>query len=206
MKENYDKLMMKEIEVLTEGGKVRPRILLHSCCGPCSTAVIERLYEYFDITVFFYNPNIDDREEYEHRKAEQIRFISEKYGLDEVAFVEGPYDSETFLSFGENLKNEPEGGARCSLCFDLRLETTAKEAVNNNFSIFSTTLTVSPMKNPVIINEIGLRLGAEYGLKYLVADFKKRAGYQRSIELSKEFSLYRQHFCGCSFAAEFQQC
>lgn len=206
MNENYDKIMMKEIGVLTEYGLVRPRLLLHSCCGPCSTAVIERLNEHFDLTVFFYNPNIDERAEYEHRKAEQIRFINEKYPSGEVKFLEGPYDTESFLAFAEGLKTEPEGGSRCALCFDLRLRTTAEEAVNNNFSIFATTLTVSPMKNAEMINELGLKIGEETGVKYLVGDFKKRAGYQRSIEISKEYNLYRQHFCGCSFGAANQEC
>ena len=204
MKENYDRIMMKEIAVITEEGSIRPELLLHSCCGPCSTAVIERLIEYFNVTVFFYNPNIDNAEEYEHRKSEQIRYIKERYINGEVKFCEGPYDTESFLSFAENMKNEPEGGSRCTLCFDLRIRTTAKEAVNNNFGIFATTLTVSPMKNAELINEVGLKIGEEYGVKYLVSDFKKRAGYQRSLELSKQYNLYRQHFCGCSFAAELQ--
>lgn len=207
MKENYDRLMMEETgRILEKAGEgCKPRILLHSCCGPCSTSVIERLTEYYDITVFFYNPNIDDAEEYELRKANQIKYIEDRYGKDgRVVFVEGPYDVESFRAFGEAMAGEPEGGKRCTLCFGLRLEEAARAAAEGGFDCFATTLTVSPMKNPEVINALGLAAGEGQGVKYLVSDFKKRAGYQRSIELSKEYNLYRQHYCGCSYGKAFQ--
>ena len=207
MKENYDRLMEKEIsrmEETTAEGK-KPRILLHSCCGPCSTSVIERLADRFDITVFFYNPNIDDREEYEIRKVNQIKYIETRYGKEgPVSFTEGPYDVEAFTAFGEKLPEEPEGGKRCALCFGLRLEKAAEAASEGGYDCFATTLTVSPMKNPQVINSIGLQAGERFGVKYLVSDFKKRAGYQRSIELSNEYDLYRQHFCGCTYGKALQ--
>lgn len=197
MKRNYDKEMQEQIQRL-EG---REPLLLHSCCGPCSTAVIERLAEVFAITVFFYNPNIDEEGEYQRRKENQIRYIEQRYGRDgDVKFLEGRYDPERFLCFGEPLSAEAEGGPRCTLCFELRLRETAAVALEKNFKFFATTLTVSPMKDPAVINEIGEGLASEWGVEYLVSDFKKKAGYQRSIQLSKEYGLYRQHFCGCSFS------
>lgn len=196
-KENYDLLMQKIISDI-EG---RPRLLLHSCCGPCSTSVIERLAEDFDLTVFFYNPNIDDEEEYIKRRDNQIKYIEERYGSENtVKFIEGRYNSEDFLKAASPMANLKEGGERCRMCFELRLRETAAFAAEKNFDFFSTTLTVSPMKNADIINRTGLEAEAVYGVRYLVSDFKKRAGYQRSIELSKEYGLYRQHFCGCSFS------
>lgn len=194
---NYDKEMQKRIASL-EG---KPKLLLHSCCGPCSTSVIERLSEDFDITVFFYNPNIDDEEEYVRRRENQIKYINERYGENgPIKFLEGKYDPESFLAFAEELKDQPEGGARCTLCFELRLREAAAAALKNNCELFATTLTVSPMKHPVLINNLGEKAGKEYGIEYLVSDFKKRAGFQRSLELSKEYELYRQHFCGCTFS------
>lgn len=198
VKKNYD-LIMQKIAAECEGKN--PKLLLHSCCGPCSTACIERLAENFDITVFYYNPNIDDKEEYELRRDEQIRYIKEKYGTDgRIGFIEGKYDVENFLKFAEPMGDLKEGGARCSLCFEMRLAETAAAAKKNNFDFFATTLTVSPMKNAEIINRIGLDIQESHGVKFLVSDFKKRAGYQRSIELSKEYGLYRQHYCGCGFS------
>lgn len=195
-KVNYDKLMQKIIA----GFESRPTILLHSCCGPCSTSVIERLVDDFEVTVFFYNPNIDDRDEYELRKQNQIKYINERYGEEKVHFIEGKYDVDTFLEFAEPLSDAPEGGARCALCFEFRLRETARLAAEKIFNFFSTTLTVSPMKNASVINQIGLETAEKTGVKFLVSDFKKRGGYQRSIELSKEYDLYRQHFCGCGFS------
>lgn len=194
---NFDKEMQKRIATL-EG---TPRLLLHSCCGPCSTSVIERLAEDFDITVFFYNPNIDEEDEYIRRRDNQIKYINERYGEDgRVKFIEGKYDPENFLAFAEGMKDAPEGGARCTLCFEMRLREAAAVATEKNFDFFATTLTVSPMKAPVIINNLGMKTGEEFKIEYLVSDFKKRAGFQRSLELSKEYELYRQHFCGCSFS------
>lgn len=194
---NYDKEMQKRIASL-EG---TPKLLLHSCCGPCSTSVIERLAEDFDITVFFYNPNIDDEEEYIRRKENQIKYINERYGENgQVKFLEGKYDPENFLSFAEGMADMPEGGARCTLCFEMRLREAAAVAIEKKFEFYATTLTVSPMKHPVLINDLGQKIGEEFEIEYLVSDFKKRAGFQRSLELSKEYDLYRQHFCGCSFS------
>ena len=190
----------------------KPKLLLHSCCGPCSTAVIERLIPDYDITIFFYNPNIDDREEYEKRKETQIQFLnaynkniesdSEKL---QVKFLEGDYIPEDFYRASEGLENEPENGARCTCCFQLRLSETAKVAGERGFEVFGTTLTVSPHKNYPLISLLGNRIGEETGLTFLDLDFKKKAGYQRSVALSKEYELYRQHFCGCSFARKIQE-
>lgn len=184
--------------------KVRPTILLHSCCGPCSTAVVERLSGRFDITIFFYNPNITDEEEYEKRRLAQLEFI-EKYNTrvdsrDRIAYLEGPYEPKLFYAAVKGLEQEPEGGRRCTPCFQLRLEKTAEMASMTGFDTFGTTLTVSPYKNFDLILKLGMQLGMRYGLTFLGEDFKKQGGYQRSIELSKQYNLYRQHYCGCSFS------
>ena len=194
---NYDRKMREQIAKM-EG---RPSLLLHSCCGPCSTAVIERVAEDFDVTVFYYNPNIDDREEYELRKANQIDYIQKRYGKDgPVGFLEGAYDPSVFFEKCRGHEGDPEGGERCRLCFELRLTETARKAKELDFDYFATTLTVSPMKNAQIINLLGEAIGAENGVNFLFSDFKKRGGYQRSIELSREYGLYRQHYCGCSLS------
>ena len=182
----------------------KPALLLHSCCGPCSTAVIERLVDDYDITVFFYNPCITDREEYERRKENQIRFI-EYYNLHlggtaKVNFIEGDYDPETYFDAVKGHEAEPEGGSRCTICFTQRLETTAEAAKLGGFSLFTTTLTVSPHKNYPLISAIGKRAAEEYGVEFLDLDFKKKAGFQRSIQMSKEYELYRQNYCGCEFS------
>lgn len=196
-KENYD-LMMQRIISEMQG---RPKLLLHSCCGPCSTSVVERLVDSFDLSVFFYNPNIDDEEEYIKRRDNQIKYLSVRYKEEgRVKFVEGRYNAEEYLKTAATMAECKEGGERCSFCFEMRLKEAASFAKENGYDFFSTTLTVSPMKNSELINGIGLRLAEEYGVRYLVSDFKKRAGYQRSIELSKEYDLYRQHFCGCRFS------
>ena len=183
-----------------------PKLLLHSCCGPCSTAVIERLIPDYDITIFFYNPNIDDREEYEKRKETQIQFLNAyntKIQMEEdkipVKFLEGDYIPEDFYRVSQGLEQEPENGARCTCCFQLRLSETAKVAAERGYEIFGTTLTVSPHKNYPLISLLGNRIAEETGLDFLDLDFKKKAGYQRSVALSKEYELYRQHFCGCSW-------
>lgn len=186
------------------GGKhARPRLLLHSCCGPCSTAVIERLYADYDITVFYYNPCITDAEEYEHRKAEQIRFISEfnsEHSCGQIKFMEGRYDTGEYYREASAYADEPEGGKRCEVCFGIRLRETAKTASRLIFDLFSTTLSVSPHKNYRLIAEIGNRLAEEYSVGFLAEDFKKKAGYQRSVQLSKEHGLYRQNYCGCEYS------
>ncbi|MBQ7606123.1 MAG: epoxyqueuosine reductase QueH [Firmicutes bacterium] len=184
----------------------RQPLLLHSCCGPCSTACIERLLSDWDITVFYYNPNITDKEEYELRKSEQIRFIREysrKNLLGErINFVEGKYDPAEYYSAVSGHEGDREGGKRCELCFRLRLTAAAAEAKKLGIDTFGTTLTVSPYKNYDIITMIGTELAVANGLSWLDRDFKKKAGYQRSIEMSKEYGLYRQHFCGCEFSKQ----
>ena len=192
------------LEDMNDLRNVKQSILLHSCCGPCSTAVVERLSGRFDITIFFYNPNITNEDEYEKRRLTQIEFI-EKYNnridsKDRIAYLEGPYEPEVFYSAVNGLEEEPEGGRRCTPCFQFRLEKTAETARMSGFDTFGTTLTVSPYKNFDLIYKIGMQLGMRYGLTFLGEDFKKQGGYQRSIELSKEYHLYRQHFCGCSFS------
>lgn len=192
------------MEDMNDVRKAKPTILLHSCCGPCSTAVVERLSGRFDITIFFYNPNITDRDEYEKRRNAQLEFI-EKYNnrvtsRDRIAYLEGPYEPELFYATVTGLEKEPEGGRRCTRCFQLRLEKTAETASMSGFETFGTTLTVSPHKNFELIHKLGMQLGMRYGLTFLGEDFKKQGGYQRSIELSKEYRLYRQHYCGCCFA------
>lgn len=191
----------------------REALLLHSCCGPCSSSVIERLVSRYDVTVFFYNPNIYDNEEYERRLEDQISFIrrfnrNRKAGETEkgvltfykVELLLGDYKPEEFYGVAKGLENEPEGGQRCVECFRLRLEKTAQMAKKSGFPIFATTLAVSPHKNYDLITEIGRYLGAKYNIEYLAEDFKKSDGYLRSIELSKEYNLYRQRYCGCIYS------
>ena len=202
------RVMSKEVERefadLMSPDAEKRHILLHSCCGPCSTACIERLITDYKITVFFYNPNITDREEYEKRKANQIKFIeaynSEVDEEDQVVFIEGEYLPEDFFDAAKGLEDCPEGGERCTECFKLRLDRTARAAIVMGFPIFGTTLTVSPHKNYQLISAIGTELGEVYGLEFLDMDFKKKAGFQRSIELSKKYELYRQNYCGCEFS------
>ena len=180
------------------------RILLHSCCGPCSTACIERLLPDYKVTIFYYNPNITDREEYEKRKANQIKFIEafneEVPEEDKVVFIEGEYLPEEFFDVARGLEDCPEGGERCTECFKLRLDRTARAAIVMGYPIFGTTLTVSPHKNYQLISAIGTNLADVYELEFLDMDFKKKAGFQRSIELSKKYELYRQNYCGCEFS------
>jgi predicted adenine nucleotide alpha hydrolase (AANH) superfamily ATPase len=183
----------------------RPSLLLHSCCGPCSTAVVERLAPRYRIAIFFYNPNISDREEYERRKAAQFDFIAQynrsAHKPDGLDCIEGTYEPALFEAAARGLEAEPEGGARCRVCFRLRLEKTAEAAVLGGFDAFATTLTVSPHKNFEAIARIGGELGLRYRISYLAEDFRKKDGYRRSVELSKRYGLYRQTDCGCRFAA-----
>lgn len=180
------------------------RLLLHSCCGPCSTACIERLLPDYNVTVFFYNPNITDREEYEKRKEAQLKFINlynEKLSdKDKIQFIEGEYLPEEFYDVASEYASEPEGGVRCTECFKLRLERTAQAALRTGNTVFGTTLTVSPHKNYNLISAIGWELSVKYNLEFLDMDFKKKAGFQRSIQMSKEYGLYRQNYCGCEFS------
>lgn len=195
-KQNYDKIMQAQIAALPEG--VRPSLLLHSCCAPCSSAVIERLAPHFALTVFFYNPNIFPPEEYRHRLSEQRRLLAEWPG-PRIPLIEAPYEPELFLSRSKGLEDQPEGGKRCVQCLSLRLEKTAVFAKAHGFDYFTTTLSVSPHKNAALLNQIGARL-TDDTCQYLYADFKKRDGYRRSIALSRQYGLYRQQFCGCRFS------
>jgi len=184
--------------------KERRSVLLHSCCGPCSTACIERLAEDYRVTVFYYNPNITERDEYEKRKQTQIDFIkayNEKSDEEhQVGFIEGEYIAEDYLEAVKDLETEPEGGMRCTECFKLRLERTADAAIESGFTLFGTTLTVSPHKNYPLISMIGNEIAKQKHIAYLDMDFKKKDGYKRSVELSKEYGLYRQNYCGCVFS------
>lgn len=193
MKINYDKLMQEEVSKFNGEKKT---ILLHSCCGPCSTACIERLKEYFNITILYYNPNIEPLEEYEKRKSEQKRLLE----ILNVDFLDCDYDNEVWKSITKPFEDDLEGGRRCSVCFGIRLKYTAKMAISLHYEYFGTTLTVSPHKNSDIINKIGDSIGRKYGIKFLMADFKKRDGYKRSIDLAKEYDLYRQDYCGCLYS------
>lgn len=189
---NYDIEMNKIINKL----EYKPNLLLHSCCAPCSTTVIERLKEHFNLTIIYYNPNIEPFEEYEKRKLEQIRIIKQ-YNIN---YLDCDYDNNIYHEKVIGYESEPEKGLRCHICYRLRLEYTAKKAKENNFDYFSTTLTVSPYKLSKVINEIGLELEKKYNIKFLVSDFKKNEGYKKSIELSKRYDLYRQNYCGCIFS------
>ena len=192
-KENYDLKMQNIIRGL---GTEKPKLLLHCCCAPCSTACIERIKEYFDLTVYFYNPNIDNQIEYNLRAKEQERFCKEQ----NISYVIEDYNKQEFLDFVFGLEKEKEGGARCEKCFYLRLKCTAKKSKSLGCDYFATTLTISPLKNADLINKIGEKIEREEQIKFLSNDFKKRGGYLRSIELSKEYNLYRQNYCGCEFS------
>ena len=194
---NYDILMEEEIEKIK--GKEKT-LLLHACCAPCSSAVLERLGNIFKITILYYNPNITDKEEYDKRLEEIHKFIEKfetKYKID---IIDGRYDKNEFFEMAQGLENEPEKGKRCYKCYNLRLEETARIAKEKNFDYFTTTLSLSPYKNSNWINEIGENLKDKYQVEYLYSDFKKKNGYKRSIELSKEYNLYRQNYCGCIYS------
>ena len=196
---NYQKELDSILEGLARDGRV-PRLLLHSCCAPCSSYVLEYLSRYFYITVLYYNPNIFPPSEYALRVREQESLISRMDFVYPVAFLEGSYRPETFYEAVKGLEGEPEGGKRCEKCYELRLLEAAKEAKAGDYDYFTTTLTISPLKSADKLNEIGRRLGTEYGVAYLPSDFKKRDGYKRSTQLSKEYCLYRQDYCGCVYS------
>lgn len=199
MNKNFDQLLENLISVHQKKGEV-PRLLLHSCCAPCSSYVIEYLSQYFQITVLYYNPNISPYEEYQKRKNEQIRLIQEMPTVYPVSFLDCSYENELYEKAIVGLENQPERGRRCHVCFRLRLEKTALMAKKLNFDYFGTTLTVSPYKDAKIINQIGKELEEIHHVSFLISDFKKKNGYQRSIELSKNYHLYRQNFCGCKYS------
>lgn len=196
---NYQKELDKVIESLSQQEKV-PTLLLHSCCAPCSSYVLEYLSNYFGITVFYYNPNIYPDEEYEMRVREQQRFIRAFPAKHPIDFIEGAYDKERFYEMARGLETVPEGGQRCFQCYELRLREAGELAKARGFDYFTTTLSISPMKNAEKLNEIGLRLAEELGVAYLCSDFKKRNGYKRSTELSREYGMYRQDYCGCVYS------
>lgn len=198
-KVNYQ-LILDEIIAGLEAEKRVPTLLLHSCCAPCSSYVLEYLSEYFSITVFYYNPNIYPPEEFEHRRSEQERFISEINPKHEISFIGGEYESERFYEIAKGLENEPERGGRCMACYELRLKEAAKLAKAKGFDYFTTTLSISPMKDAMALNSIGEKLAIEYGVAYLFSDFKKKNGYLRSTEISKEHGMYRQDYCGCVYS------
>ena len=197
--ENFDIRMRDIIRRLPEGQPAR--MLLHSCCGPCSSAVLERLCPFFDVAVFYYDPNIHPRAEYDRRAAEQARLLEEMRPAGKrVKLLTGEYDDGAWFEAVRGLEAEKEGGARCRICFRMRLERTARAAKSGGFDFFTTTLTVSPHKNAPVVNEEGCRASEIWGVPYLPADFKKRGGYQRSLELSRLFGLYRQNYCGCVYS------
>ena len=194
---NYAREMDKVLRGL-EGR--RPRLLLHACCGPCSSAVLEQLSPYFEITVLYYNPNIWPPAEYHRREEELERFVAEAHPLG-VTVVEDRYDPQEFYDAARGLEAEPERGARCTACYRLRMRRTAAYAAGHGFDWFTTTLSISPHKDAARINQIGQELAAEFGVAHLPSDFKKKNGYLRSLQLSAEYGLYRQDYCGCVFSA-----
>ncbi|MBE6726235.1 MAG: epoxyqueuosine reductase QueH [Ruminococcaceae bacterium] len=198
MKQNYARLFEQTVEELRRSGE-RPRLLLHACCAPCSSHCLEVLAECFEITVFFYNPNIAPEEEFAFRLSELERFLRDA-AYPAVSVFAPPYDPAPFYELARGLESLPEGGERCRRCYELRLRRTAEAAKEGGFDLFTTTLSISPYKNAQWLNEIGAALSDETGVPWLFSDFKKKNGYRRSIELSKEFCLYRQDYCGCVFS------
>ena len=197
-KRNYQ----KELDALIGRNRLegkRPRLLLHVCCAVCASYVLEYLHNDFYITIAYYNPNITEEREYRYRLSELERYIREA-GLSGIRFAEVDYDPDSFFELTRGRENDREGGARCSLCFAQRLGYTARLCKEGDYDYFATTLTISPLKNAEVINAIGEKLAAEYGVNYLCSDFKKKEGYKRSIELSKQYDLYRQNYCGCVFS------
>ena len=199
MAENYQLKLDKELAHIAEKNN-RPRLLLHVCCAPCSSYVLEYLNQYFEITVLFYNPNISPKSEYDYRAQELQRLTEELPLTIPVSCRISDYDPSAFLALAKGLENEPEGGARCTACYRLRLTETAKIAAAEGYDYFTTSLSISPLKDAVRLNTIGGELSAQYGIPYLYSDFKKREGYKRSIQLSNEYKLYRQDYCGCVFS------
>lgn len=204
MKLNYQKKMTEIVNDLREAGRT-PRLLLHSCCAPCSSYVLEYLSPDFEIVDFFYNPNITEREEYRKRSEELRRLIGEMPHHHGVTFLEGDFEPDAFFEAVRGLEEEPEGGERCRKCFALRLTKAAEAAEKNNCEFLTTSLTISPLKNAAWLNETGEEACAGRKVKWLPSDFKKKGGYQRSLELSREYGLYRQDYCGCIFSKRERQ-
>ncbi|MCM1308934.1 MAG: epoxyqueuosine reductase QueH [Butyrivibrio sp.] len=196
---NYQKSLDAIIEENAKNGTV-PTLLLHSCCAPCSSYVLKYLSEYFRITLLYFNPNISPREEYIKRVGEQKRLINELPVRNAIGFAEGRYEPSEFYEAVRGYEKEPEGGKRCFICYRLRLRAAAAYAAKGGFDYFTTTLSVSPLKNAGKINEIGESVGAEFGVRHLPSDFKKKEGYKQSVELSRQYGLYRQNFCGCIYS------
>lgn len=192
---NYD----KKLEEIINNLSFKPKLLIHSCCGPCSSYVLFYLNKYFDITIYYYNPNIDTKNEFNKRLLEQKRLIKEMFN-DEIKVIEGSYEPKIYYSKIKGHEKDKEGEERCHICYKLRLEETAKYAKENGFDFFTTTLSVSPYKNAKVLNLLGERLEKEYNIKYLYADFKKKDGYKKSVMYSKEYNLYRQDYCGCVYS------
>ena len=199
MAENYQLKLDKELARITAEGR-RPRLLLHVCCAPCSSYVLEYLSRHFDITALFYNPNISPKSEYDYRAEELCRLSNEMLLSSPIACRVEEYDPTSFAAIAKGLEQEPEGGERCTACYRLRLTQTARIAAQNRYDYFTTTLSISPLKDAVRLNTIGGELAEKYGVPYLFSDFKKREGYKRSIQLSAEYSLYRQDYCGCAYS------
>ena len=196
---NYAKELERLIQKLQQEGKV-PRLRLHACCAPCSSAVLEYLSQYFAITLLYYNPNIAPLEEYQKREAGLRRLVSQMKFTHPVALLPCQYDGQAFGQAARGLEGEPEGGKRCEACFRLRLRYAAQEAARLRFDYYTTTLSISPMKNAPLLNQLGEEIGREFGVAHLPSDFKKKDGYKRSVQLSKEYDLYRQDYCGCAFS------
>lgn len=199
MKENYQKILDRIIDTECSDGR-RPSLFLHACCAPCSSYVLEYLSQFFDITLFFYNPNISPKEENDTRLAELIRLTEEMGFSERIKVINGKYEPEKFYEMAKGLEELPEGGARCAKCYALRLEESARLASEGGYDYYTTTLSISPYKNAEWLNSIGKEKGEQYGVKYLFSDFKKRNGYKRSCELSETYKLYRQDYCGCEFS------
>jgi len=196
---NFQRELDKQIEEQIQKG-ITPSLLLHSCCAPCSTYVLEYLSNYFHITIYYYNPNISYLEEYKRRIEEQKKFISELPVVHPISFMEGIYEPKLFYDIAKGHEKDPEGGERCFSCYELRLDETARLAKEKGFDYFTTTLSISPHKNAAKLNEIGESMSMKHNIPYLYSDFKKKNGYKRSVELSKEYDLYRQDYCGCVYS------
>ncbi len=201
MKQNYQLMLDRVIETACADGK-RPRLLLHACCAPCSSYVLEYLFRYFEITLFFYNPNISPQSEYEFRANELCRLVKELGLSESVSVLHGDYEPARFFEMAKGMEDLPEGGERCRRCYALRLSESARVAAEGKFDFYTTTLSISPHKNAEWLNEIGEEMGERYGVRWLHSDFKKKNGYKRSCELSVQYGLYRQSYCGCVYSKQ----